>query len=330
MTQAPLDVVGIGNAIVDVIAHSDDAFLKAHDIAKGGMTLIDAERAASLYDKMGPAVEMSGGSAANTIAGIAALGGKTGYIGKVREDELGRIFAHDIRAVGVRFDTAPAKDGPPTARCLILVTPDAQRSMSTFLGASVELEPEDVDETLIQSAQVTYLEGYLFDPPAARNAFYKAAAAAHNAGRKVALTLSDAFCVERYRTEFRHLVAEEVDILFANEAEITALYETDRFEDAAEAVRKDCAVVALTRSEKGSVVLADGTAHEIPAEPVAKVEDTTGAGDLYAAGFLAGLTQGRPLGECGRMGSVAAAEIISHMGARAEADLKALVAKAGL
>jgi sugar/nucleoside kinase (ribokinase family) len=330
MAQDPLDVVGIGNAIVDVIAHADDAFLDANAIAKGGMTLIDADQAAALYDKMGPGVEMSGGSAANTIAGVATLGGSAGFIGKVRDDQLGRIFAHDIRAIGVHFDTAPAPQGPPTARCLILVTPDAQRSMSTFLGASQMLTPADVDETLLARAQVTYLEGYLFDPPEARNAFYKAAAAAHNADRKVALTLSDAFCVERYRTEFRHLVAEEVDILFANEAEILSLYEVDRFEDAAEAVRLDCGIVALTRSEKGSVVLADGQAHEVAAHGVAKVEDTTGAGDLYAAGFLAGFTQGRSMAACGQMGAIAAAEIISHVGARPEADLKAMVSAAGL
>jgi sugar/nucleoside kinase (ribokinase family) len=294
------------------------------------MQLIDAERAEALYAAMGPGIEMSGGSAGNTMAGIASLGGAGAYIGKVRNDELGRVFAHDMRAGGIRFDTPALEQGPPTARCLILVTPDAQRTMGTFLGACVELGPEDIPETLIASAQVTYLEGYLFDPPRAKAAFQKAAELAHGAGRKVSLTLSDAFCVERYRAEFRTLIAGHVDILFANEAEIGALYETKDFDTALHAVRGHCEIAALTRSEKGSVVVTAAAALPIPAAPVGRLVDTTGAGDLYASGFLFGLTHGRDLATCGRLGSLAAAEVIGHYGARPEASLAALAAKAGL
>jgi sugar/nucleoside kinase (ribokinase family) len=330
MAAAALDVVGIGNAIVDVIAQADEAFLAREGLAKGSMQLIDAERAEALYAAMGPGIEMSGGSAGNTMAGIASLGGAGAYIGKVRNDELGRVFAHDMRAGGIRFDTPALEQGPPTARCLILVTPDAQRTMGTFLGACVELGPEDIPETLIASAQVTYLEGYLFDPPRAKAAFQKAAELAHGAGRKVSLTLSDAFCVERYRAEFRTLIAGHVDILFANEAEIGALYETKDFDAALRAVRGHCEIAALTRSEKGSVVVTAGEALPIPAAPVGRLVDTTGAGDLYASGFLFGLTHGRDLATCGRLGSLAAAEVIGHYGARPEASLAALAAKAGL
>ena len=330
MAAPALDVVGIGNAIVDVIARTDDAFLARHELKKGAMQLIDAVRAEALYAAMGPGMEMSGGSAGNTMAGIASLGGKGAYIGKVRDDELGRVFAHDMRAIGVRFETPPLKDGPPTARSLILVTPDAQRTMNTYLGACVDLGPEDVPEALIASAQVTYLEGYLFDPPRAKAAFRKAADAAHAAGRKVSLTLSDAFCVERYRAEFCALIAGHVDILFANEAEIGALYETRDFDSALRAVRGQCEIAALTRSEKGSMVVTAEETHAIAAARIDKLVDTTGAGDLYASGFLFGLTHGRALPVCGRLGSLAAGEVISHYGARPEVSLRELAAKAGL
>ena len=325
MPDASFDVIGIGNAIVDVLSHADDEFIQTHKLNKGAMTLIDAEQAESLYRAMGPGLEASGGSAANTLAAVAGMGQRAAYIGKVRDDELGRIFAHDIRSVGVAFDTALAGDSAPTARCLILVTPDAQRTMNTYLGACVELGPEDVDEALIAKSSVLYLEGYLWDPPRAKEAFLKAMAAARTAGRKVSLSLSDGFCVDRHRAEFLDLVDQQVDILFANEDEICSLYQVDEFDAALQAVRDKCEIAALTRSEKGSVVVSGDEIHVIDPEPVAKVVDTTGAGDLYAAGFLAGYTQGRNLHDCGRMGSIAAAEIISHMGARPEADLAALV-----
>lgn len=330
MSSAALDVVGIGNAIVDVIARADERFLAAEALSKGAMTLIDAERAEALYQRMGPAIESSGGSAGNTMAGIASLGGTGGYIGKVRDDLLGEVFRHDITAIGVRFDTPAASSGPGTARCLILVTPDGQRTMATYLGACVELGPEDIAADMIAAAQVTYLEGYLFDPPHAQQAFRSAAAIAHRAGRQVALSLSDPFCVGRHRTAFRELVSGEVDILFANEAEICSLYETDDFAAAAAAVRGHVAVAALTRSALGSVILAGEEAHTIAAAPVARVVDTTGAGDLYAAGFLYGLTRGLPLPTCGAVGSLCAAEIISHVGARPEVALSGLVKAAGI
>jgi sugar/nucleoside kinase (ribokinase family) len=330
MAAPPLDVVGIGNAIVDVIAQADDAFIARQGLAKGAMQLIDAAHAEALYAEMGPGIEMSGGSAGNTMAGIASLGGRGAYIGKVAEDQLGRVYAHDMRATGVRFETAPLTAGPPTARCLILVTPDAQRTMNTFLGACVELGPEDIDRALIEGAQVTYLEGYLFDPPRAKAAFQKAAEIAHSAGRKVSLTLSDAFCVERYRDEFRALIEGHVDILFANEAEITALYETSEFDKAVAAVRGKCEIAALTRSERGSYVVTADETQSIPVVKVAKLVDTTGAGDLYASGFLFGLTHGRDFVTCGRLGSLAAAEVIGHYGARPEPSLKTLAKEAGL
>lgn len=329
MTQE-FDLVGIGNAIVDVIARAEEAFLARESLVKGTMALIDAARAEALYDLMGPAVESSGGSAGNTLAGLASLGGKGAYIGKVRDDLLGEVFRHDITALGVAFDTPAAIEGPGTARCLILVTPDGQRTMNTYLGACVELGPEDIDGATIEAAAITYLEGYLFDPPQAQAAFRKAAAIAHAAGRKVALSLSDPFCVARHRAAFRELVAGEVDILFANEAEICSLYETADFAEAAAAVRGHVAIAALTRSEKGSLVLAGGAEHHVAAAPVARVVDTTGAGDLYASGFLHGLTRALPLPICGRLGSLCAAEIISHVGARPEAELKRLAAAAGL
>jgi sugar/nucleoside kinase (ribokinase family) len=327
MNQAAIDVVGIGNAIVDVIAHADDRFLEGEALVKGTMALIDADRAEALYHMMGPAIEASGGSTANTMAGIASLGGQGAYIGKVRDDLLGEVFRHDLTAQGVRFDTPPATSGPGTARCLILVTPDGQRTMNTYLGACVELGPDDIDPDILGAAQITYLEGYLFDPPLAQRAFYEAAAISHGAGRKVALSLSDPFCVERHRAAFRDLVAGHIDILFANEAEICSLYETTDF-SAAAAVCGHVGVAALTRSAQGSLILANGEAHQIAAAPVARVVDSTGAGDLYAAGFLYGLTRGLPLPICGEFGSLCAAEIISHVGARPERSLSELVAEA--
>lgn len=330
MVQAAYDVTGIGNAIVDVIAHAQDDFLSANGIEKGAMTLIDAARAEELYGRMGPGVEVSGGSAGNTMAGFAALGGKGAYIGKVASDQLGDVFAHDIKATGVQFVGTPLTGGAPTARCLILVTPDAQRSMNTFLGACVELGPEDIDAELIAASKVTYLEGYLWDPARAKEAFRKAVGIAHDAGRQVSLSLSDAFCVNRHLGEFRELVDNHVDILFANESEICALYGTDRFEDALAAVKALGRVAALTRSEKGAVIVSGGEVFEVPAEPVARVVDTTGAGDLYAAGFLYGHIRGFDPAVCGRLGGIAAAEIISHVGARPEQDLRDLVAKAGI
>jgi sugar/nucleoside kinase (ribokinase family) len=326
MSQASLDVVGIGNAIVDVIARADDAFITANGLEKGAMTLIDADRAEELYGKMGPGIEMSGGSAGNTMAGIASLGGKGAYIGKVKDDLLGTVFRHDIRAIGVRFDSQPATEGAPTARCLILVTPDAQRTMNTYLGACVELGPDDIDADLIQSAQVTYLEGYLWDKPLAKQAFLKAAKLAHAGDRKLSLTLSDSFCVNRHRAEFADLVQNHVDILFGNEHEIMALYQVDTFEEALAAVRGQCETAVLTRSEKGSVVVTASEIHEVPADHIDRLVDTTGAGDLFAAGFLHGYTHGRGLPDCARIAAIAAAEVIGHVGARPEVKLSDLVA----
>ena len=329
MTQASIDVVGIGNAIVDVIARCDEAFLDKEALVKGTMALIDADRAEALYRMMGPGVEASGGSAGNTMAGIASLGGNGAYIGKVRDDLLGEVFRHDLTAQGVRFDTPPATVGPGTARCLILVTSDGQRTLNTYLGACVALGPDDIDPAIVGMAQVTYLEGYLFDPPLAQQAFRKAAEIAHGAGRKVALSLSDPFCVERHRAAFRDLVAGDVDILFANEIEICSLYDTADFAAAAAAVRGHVAIAALTRSAQGSVILAGGEEHRVTAAPVARVVDSTGAGDLYAAGFLYGLTRGLPLPICGETGGLCAAEIIGHVGARPERNLSELIAEAG-
>lgn len=324
MTPPTLDILGIGNAIVDVLAPTDEAFVTARGLAKGGMRLIDTAEAEALYTAMPAGVESSGGSAGNTCAVAAALGARVGFLGKVAADQLGEVFAHDIRAVGVHFPTPPLKDGAPTARCLILVTPDGQRTMNTFLGACVAFGEKDVDAAEVARAKVVYLEGYLFDPPEAQAAFRAAARAAHAAGRKVAITLSDPFCVGRHRDAFRAFVKEEADILFANEAEILALYETQDFEAAAAQAAQEVEIAALTRSEHGSVVLSGGARHLVAAQPTTVV-DTTGAGDAYAAGFLAAWAKGLSLPEAGRWGSIAAAEVISHYGARPLVDLKELV-----
>ena len=319
-----LDVVGIGNALVDVLSRESEAFVTAQRLVKGAMQLVDEARASELYAAMGPAVEVSGGSAANTIVGVASFGGRAHYVGKVRDDQLGEVFQHDLRSVGVGYSTSAATSGPATGRCLIVVTPDAQRTLTTYLGASVQLGPADVDKGVIERAAILYLEGYLFDPPEAQRAFHAAAGVAHAAGRKVALTLSDPFCVDRHRAAFRDLVERHVDILFANEAEIRALYEAADFDAALQQVRRHCAVAALTRSERGSVVVAGDDVHVIDAHPVGAVVDTTGAGDLYAAGFMFGLSRGRSLETCGRLGSLAAAEVISHVGARPQTPLAQL------
>jgi len=324
---ADFDVVGLGNALVDVLAHADDAFLAAHDRVKGSMTLIDAEQAERLYGAMGPGIEVSGGSTANSLVGLASLGGRAAFVGRVAADQLGAVFAHDIRAAGVHFAAPPADGGPPTGRCLILVTPDAERTLNTFLGAAAEFGPEDVDVDLVRAAQVTYLEGYLWDQPRAKEAFRHAARVAHDAGRRVALTLSDSFCVERHRADFLALVEHDVDILFANEAEICALYEVTDFDDALQRVDRHCEIAALTRSAKGSLVISGSEVHLVDAVPVpGGVVDTTGAGDLYAAGFLYGLTHGYDLGTSGRLGVLAAAEVVSHLGARPETSLAVLAA----
>ncbi len=330
MNKPAIDVLGIGNAIVDILSHEDDAFLAARDIPKGAMTLIDEETAAQLYSEMGAAVEISGGSAANTIAGIASFGGNAAYTGKVRDDQLGEVFAHDIRAAGVQFNTPPATTGPSTARCHVLITPDGERTMNTFLGACVNLTSADLDEKAIADAQVTYLEGYLWDKEDAKHAFRTAAKMARAANRKVSLTLSDLFCVERHRTDFLDLVRGNVDILFANEAEIMALYEVSDFNSALAAVREDCEFAALTRSEKGCVVVNGAEVFHVPALPVEKVVDATGAGDMFAAGFLFGLTNGRDVENCARLGVLAASEIISHVGARPETPFAELAHKHGL
>ena len=327
MAALELDVVGVGNAIVDVLAQAEDAFVSERGLAKGTMTLIDMEQAETLYSSMGPAVEVSGGSAANTIAGIAALGGSTGFIGKVRNDQLGGIFRHDIRAGGTLFTTPAADDGPPTARCLIFVTPDAQRTMCTYLGASVEFGPDDVDFELVKGAKVTYLEGYLWDTEPAKRAFVMASETAHAAGRTIALSLSDPFCVERHRTDFIDLVENHIDILFANEMEIMSLYQTDRFEESVERLNGKVEIALLTRSEKGSVIVYGEERYDVPAINLGPLVDTTGAGDLYAAGFLFGYTQGKDLPTCGQIGAIAAGEVITHMGPRPTRNLKTLLAE---
>jgi sugar/nucleoside kinase (ribokinase family) len=320
------DVLAIGNAIVDVLTAHPDSFLEAHAIPKGSMRLISAEEATALYGKMGPGREVSGGSAANTSAGIAALGGSAAFVGRVSNDQLGRVFAHDIRAAGVDFRTPPAEGGPPTGQCLIIVSPDAQRTMSTYLGSCQEVDEADVDADMVRAAQVTYFEGYLWDPPAPIRAIRKAKAIAHDAGRKVALTLSDVFCVEGHRAEFLDMMrAKLVDIVFANENEAKSLFETDSVEKAIEGLSALVPLAVVTRSEKGAIVVNGAARAEVPVTPAARVLDTTGAGDLFAAGFLTGYTQGRDLKDSAVMGTIAAAEVIEHYGARPEADLKARV-----
>jgi sugar/nucleoside kinase (ribokinase family) len=320
----PLDVVGIGNAIVDVLATVDDSFLEDNGIVKGAMTLIDTDQAESLYAKMGSTTECSGGSAANSMVGIASLGGHGAFIGKVREDALGEVFTRDIREAGVEFNTPPGDSGPPTGRCLILVSPDAERTLQTYLGTSANLGAEDIDPYTISRARYTYLEGYLWDLPEAKDAFVKAARVAHEAKCKVALTLSDAFCVERHRSSFQHMVSNHVDVLFANEDEVVSLYQAASFDEAVGCMKGQCEVAALTRGAKGSVVLHGDEVYEIAAAP-AEVVDTTGAGDLFAAGFLYGLTHGYGISDCARIGGIAAAEVISHLGARPLVSLAELV-----
>jgi adenosine kinase len=331
MTSPRYDVLGIGNAIVDVIARAEDDFLLRHGMHKGGMALIDEARAQAIYDAMGPAVESSGGSAANTIVGVASFGGRAAFVGKVKDDELGRAFAHDIRAARVSFDTPPASDGPSTARCYIMVTPDGERTMNTFLGAAQDLHPNDIDEATIAAAAIVYLEGYLWDPPHAKEAFVKAATIAHRAGRRVALTLSDAFCVDRYRAEFLGLIRKgTVDIVFANEHELRSLYQTADFDTAVKQLRADARLAVVTRSEKGCVVVSRDGVEAVQAMPIEQVADATGAGDLFAAGFLVGHSHGKDHRTAARLGALAAAEVIQHIGARPAVTLKALAAENGL
>jgi len=328
--SASYDVAAIGNAIVDVIAPADDAFLVANGLAKGAMTLIDEPRAHELYGHMAQGVEASGGSACNTVAGVASLGGRAAYIGKVAADQLGEVFVHDTRAIGVRFDNAPLAGGPATGRCLINVTPDGERTMSTFLGASTELTAADVDAAVIEGASIVYLEGYLFDPPEARRAFAKAAGLARASGRIIAITLSDAFVVERHRRALLEFIETEVDLVFANEVELASLFETTDFDAAVDAIRGKTRIAAVTRGASGSVVVTAEALHAVEAFPVAKVVDTTGAGDQYAAGFMLALARGRPLDACARLGNLAAAEVISHYGPRPRTSLAELAAANGL
>jgi len=327
---AKIDVLGIGNAIVDVIARTEDDFLVRHAMNKGSMALIDEARAEAIYASMGPAIEASGGSGANTIAGVASFGARAAFVGKVKDDLLGKAFTHDIRAIGVDFSTRPAADGPSTARCYVLVTPDGERTMNTYLGAAQDLHPNDIDEDAIAAAQIVYLEGYLWDPPRAKEAFLKAAKIAHEAERDVALTLSDAFCVDRYRPEFLDLIrAGTVDLVFANERELHSLYETADFDTALHALQKDARLAVITRSEKGCLIVTREQTEAVTASPVERVVDATGAGDLFAAGFLAGLSRGADYRNAARLGALVAAEVIQHLGARPETSLKALAQENG-
>jgi sugar/nucleoside kinase (ribokinase family) len=325
------DVLCIGNAIVDIIAQCDDDFLVENGIIKGAMNLIDADRAELLYSRMGPAIEASGGSAGNTAAGVASFGGRAAYFGKISNDHLGGIYTHDIRAQGVAFDTKPLTGEPPTARSMIFVTPDGERSMNTYLGACVELGPEDVETEKAKGAKVTYFEGYLWDPPRAKEAIRLTAEHAHAAGREVSMTLSDSFCVDRYRDEFLDLMRSgTVDIVFANESELKALYQTSSFEAGLEAIRRDCKLAAVTRSELGSIIVSAAGTVPVDAIEIEKLVDTTGAGDLYAAGFLFGYTAGRPLADCGKLGSLAAGLVIQQIGPRPARHLRAAAQEAGL
>jgi sugar/nucleoside kinase (ribokinase family) len=331
MTSAKYDVLGIGNAIFDVLVQTDEAFLKLHGMTKGGMALIDEARAIAIYQDMGPAVEMSGGSAANTIVGIANLGARAAYVGKVRDDQIGRLYTHDIRAAGVSFETRPALHGPATGCSYILVTPDGERTMNTYLGAAQELTADDIDATEVAASSVIYLEGYLWDPQNAKEAFVKASTIAHQAGRQVALTLSDSFCVDRYRGEFLDLMRRgTVDLVFANEAELHSLYQTADFDTALTQLRADTKLGVVTRSEKGCVVASKDGITAVPAFPIEKMVDTTGAGDLFAAGFLFGLVRGATHENAGRLGALAAADVIQHIGARPQVSLKELAQKNGL
>src|SRR6201991_3030924 len=330
MTDAKYDVLGIGNAIFDVLVRTDEKFLARHGMTKGGMALIDEARAASIYRDMGPATEMSGGSAANTIVGLANLGARAAYVGKVRDDEVGRLYTHDIRAAQVAFETKAAASGPATGCSYILVTPDGERTMNTYLGAAQTLSPSDIDAKQVASARWVYLEGYLWDPPPAKEAFRKAAEIAHGAQRKVALTLSDAFCVDRYRDEFLQLMRSgAVDLVFANEGELKSLYQTANFDTAVAALRSDVKLAAVTRSEKGCVVISRESHESVSAVPIEKFVDATGAGDLFAAGFLTGLARDEDHRNCARLGAIAAAEVIQHLGARPETSLKTLAAESG-
>jgi len=326
VTSSPAyDVIGIGNALVDVLSHEDESFIGAHELTKGAMTLIDDDRVADLYASMGHRTEMSGGSAANTLVGVASFGGRAAYIGRVHDDELGAVFAHDLSSLGVTFNSPRATDGPATGRCLIVVTPDAQRTMNTYLGASSLLGPDHLDLDLVGAAKVTFLEGYLFDRDEAKAAYRAATRAAHDAGREVALSLSDSFCVERHRDDFLSLVDDDVDILFANTDEIIRLYQVDDFDDAVAKVRGRCKVACLTKGRQGSVVVAGDETHVIAAHEVPRRVDTTAAGDLYAAGFLYGYTQDMALDRCGRLGSIAAAAVLGHTGARPGLSLAQLL-----
>ena len=323
--SAAYDILGVGNAIFDVLVQTDEAFLQAHGMTKGAMTLIDEQKAAAIYAAMGPAVEISGGSGANTIVGVASFGASAIYVGKVKNDQIGELYAHDIRAAKVAFTTTPAADGPATGCSYILITPDGERTMNTYLGAAQNLRPGDIDAAEVAASRITYLEGYLWDPKDAKDAFLKAAEIAHGAGRKVALTLSDAFCVDRYRAEFLQLMrSNTVDIVFANTTELLSLYETSSFEAALAQLRKDVALGVVTRSEQGCVAVTAADAVHVPAFPVDKVVDTTGAGDLFAAGFLYGLVRDFGLIRAGQLGALAAAEVIQHVGARPQVSLQAL------
>ena len=319
------DVVGIGNALVDVIAHADDAFIGRNDLVKGSMTLVDTERALYLYEGLGSAIEMSGGSAANTMCGVASFGGSAAYIGKVSDDELGRVFGHVCRAVGVQFRPGAPADGTPTGRCIIVVTPDAQRTMNTYLGVSSLLCPSDIDTDAVAVGQVLYMEGYLYDRPEAKDAFRLAARVAHENDRLVSLTLSDSFCVDRHRADFRALVSDEVDLLFGNEDELMSLYEVESMDEALQAVRRDCSLAVVTVGAEGCIVVTPDDVLRAPAQPVQQVLDTTGAGDLFAAGFLFGYTRHRTLVECANFGAIAAAEVISHVGPRPLVELRTLL-----
>ena len=324
------DVLCIGNAIVDVIARVSDGFVERHGLVKGSMNLIDEARAEALYADMGQAVEVSGGSAGNTAAGVASFGGRAAYFGKVKKDQLGDIYAHDMRAQGVSFESVAASEGPATARSFILVTPEGERTMNTYLGACVNLTTADIDEAAVTASSVTYMEGYLWDRPEAKEAFKLAARIARKAGRMTSITLSDSFCVERHRDSFLELIRNDIDIVFANESEIKSLYLTQNFDGALRAIQKDCPIAVLTRSADGCVIVKGDSVHASPAFPVSKVVDVTGAGDLFAAGFLFGFTTGKTLPHCAQLGALAAAEVISHIGARPEVNLKAHAAAMGL